>query len=167
MTADDRIGQNLVTLRGERSQKDVADAMRARGWKWSQATVWSIEKGERPLRLAEADDLADVLGSSFSGVYAFLNDPDTTAIAKQLRRVAEADAALSNAIQQYETERKQLAILADWRAADDPAVDHEQVRAWLKRGLSAVVKTYRADAASDEELSALDSPHLTTWKKAR
>lgn len=53
---------NVARLRGERSQKGVADAMRERGWKWSQATVWAIEKGERPLRLVEADDLATVLG---------------------------------------------------------------------------------------------------------
>jgi transcriptional regulator with XRE-family HTH domain len=58
---DKTIGQNLLRLRGERSQKELADAMRARGFKWSQATVWSIEKGERPLRLAEAEALGTVL----------------------------------------------------------------------------------------------------------
>lgn len=58
---DEQIGRNVQTLRGRRSQADVADAMRARGHKWSQATVWSIEKGERPLRLSEALDLLDVL----------------------------------------------------------------------------------------------------------
>lgn len=43
------------------SQKDLADAMRARGFKWSQATVWAVEKGERPLRLTEAEGLAAIL----------------------------------------------------------------------------------------------------------
>lgn len=43
------------------SQQALADLMRARGWKWSQATVWAVEKGERPLRLAEATDLAELL----------------------------------------------------------------------------------------------------------
>lgn len=59
---DKRVGQAIVALRGDTSQAAVADAMRERGWKWSQATVWSVEKGERPLRLLEAGDLADVLG---------------------------------------------------------------------------------------------------------
>lgn len=43
------------------SQKDLAIAMRERGHKWSQATVWNVERGERPLRLSEATALADVL----------------------------------------------------------------------------------------------------------
>lgn len=65
---DKRIGAAITTLRGERSQQSVADAMRERGWKWSQATVWSVEKGERPLRLVEAEDLASVL-STFVGMF--------------------------------------------------------------------------------------------------
>lgn len=40
--------------------------MRALGHKWSQATVWSIEKGDRPLRLAEAMDLANLLRITMS-----------------------------------------------------------------------------------------------------
>ncbi|MCF3137668.1 helix-turn-helix domain-containing protein [Paenarthrobacter sp. AR 02] len=55
------IGKNLVRLRGDRSQQEIADGMRHVGWKWSQATVWSVEKGERPLRLAEALSLAKLL----------------------------------------------------------------------------------------------------------
>lgn len=63
---DKQIGETLKTLRGETSQEALADSMRERGWKWSQATVWSVEKGERPLRLAEAEDLASVLGTHLS-----------------------------------------------------------------------------------------------------
>ncbi len=61
MATDAEIGTNLTRIRGSRSQKDVADAMRDRGFKWSQATVWSVEKGERPLRLTEAQALGSVL----------------------------------------------------------------------------------------------------------
>ena len=56
------IGKNLTTLRGSVSQQELAALMRDRNHKWSQATVWSVEKGERPLRLHEAVDLASVLG---------------------------------------------------------------------------------------------------------
>lgn len=58
---DKQIGQNLARLRGAMSQKDLAVAMRERGHKWAQATVWNVERGERPLRLVEATALADVL----------------------------------------------------------------------------------------------------------
>jgi hypothetical protein len=60
---DKRVGETLRKLRGDRSQQDVAAYMREQGWsKWSQSTVWSVEKGDRPLRLLEARDLALFLG---------------------------------------------------------------------------------------------------------
>jgi transcriptional regulator with XRE-family HTH domain len=55
---DEQIGKNVEILRKGLSQKDVAAAMKRRGYKWSQATMWSVEKGDRPLRLTEAVDLA-------------------------------------------------------------------------------------------------------------
>lgn len=55
------IGAVVADLRGTLSQKALAEKMRERGWKWSQATVWSVEQGERPLRLAESVDLAEIL----------------------------------------------------------------------------------------------------------
>jgi|SRR5699024_10176739 len=59
---DARIGKRLGELRGEMSQASLAAAMAERGHKWSQATVWSVESAKRPLRLAEALDVAGVLG---------------------------------------------------------------------------------------------------------
>ena len=49
---DARIGKRLQELRGEMSQAALAAAMAERGHKWSQATVWSVEQGKRPIRLA-------------------------------------------------------------------------------------------------------------------
>jgi len=65
---DKEIGSTVTELRGDRSQQSVADEMRGRGWKWSQATVWSVEKGERPLKLVEALDLAEVLGADLAEI---------------------------------------------------------------------------------------------------
>lgn len=62
--SEEEIGRRVARLRGDRSQQDVADEMRARGWKWAQATVWSVESGKRPLRLSEALDLESVLGAT-------------------------------------------------------------------------------------------------------
>jgi transcriptional regulator with XRE-family HTH domain len=63
-TEDQRIGDSVARLRANRrmSQADLADRMRDHGFRWSQATVWSVEKGDRPLRLTEGDALAFVLG---------------------------------------------------------------------------------------------------------
>lgn len=62
ITEDGLFGQRVARLRGATSQKALADAMRERGWKWSQMTVYLIERGERSLKLKEAPDLANLLG---------------------------------------------------------------------------------------------------------
>lgn len=56
------IGANLKRLRGDTNQADLAEEMKRRGHRWSQATVWAVQRGERSLKLAEARDLAEVLG---------------------------------------------------------------------------------------------------------
>lgn len=64
MDSDDvQIGERLQALRGPViSQAGLANAMKERGHdKWSQATVWSVEQGKRPLRLTEAAALAEIL----------------------------------------------------------------------------------------------------------
>ncbi|MEU0575239.1 helix-turn-helix domain-containing protein [Dermacoccus nishinomiyaensis] len=69
MTDRDRqIGQNIARLRGERSQQWLAGAMKERGHRWSQSTVWSVEKGDRPMRLTEALDVAEVLEASLASL---------------------------------------------------------------------------------------------------
>lgn len=61
--SDQRIGANVARYREamNASQTQVSMFMRSMGFKWTQTTVWSIEKGERPLRLAEAEHLARYL----------------------------------------------------------------------------------------------------------
>lgn len=63
---DVAIGKAVEIARDPWSQKELADQMRALGHKWSQATVWSVEKGDRPLRLSEAMDLANLLRITLS-----------------------------------------------------------------------------------------------------
>lgn len=60
---EEQIGADVATARERAalSQKELASAMTDRGFKWSQATVSQIEKGERPLRLSEADHLAELI----------------------------------------------------------------------------------------------------------
>jgi transcriptional regulator with XRE-family HTH domain len=65
---DKQIGYNLQQFRGDLTQQELADRMKDKGWKWSQSTVWAIEKGERPLRLAEALDLDEVFGFPISKI---------------------------------------------------------------------------------------------------
>lgn len=75
-TTDELIGQAVRVLRHHRSQRQLAAAMQARGWPaWSQATQWSVETGQRPLRLAEAVDLADELGVTIDALLPTEDEP--------------------------------------------------------------------------------------------
>lgn len=103
------IGENVVTLRGEMSQKALGDAMRERGHKWSQATVWAVEKGDRPLKLTEAKDLCDVLGVNMAFL---LNPPLDVSYWRVVRQLAdrlwEAQSTLLEAAWAWEGRRLDL-----------------------------------------------------------
>jgi hypothetical protein len=75
---DADIGKNVQALRGDTSQAALASSMRERGHKWSQATVWSVEKGDRPLRVVEALDLASIFNEPID--LLFLPSDDATTV---------------------------------------------------------------------------------------
>jgi hypothetical protein len=80
-TREQVIGATVSLLRDAIPQQAVADAMRQRGHKWSQSTVWAVEKGERRLLLSEAADLAQVLDVS---VEALLKRPDEVGLQSEI-----------------------------------------------------------------------------------
>lgn len=117
---------NLTRVRdaAKRSQKDVGDAMRLRGHKWSQATVWSVEKGERPLKFAEAGDLAEIL--RIEDLRVLFSDDDASAdlaaaqaerraIERELQSLhaerAHVDARLAEVQERYEAAKRR-----EWEA---------------------------------------------------
>lgn len=117
-------------MRGELSQSALADRMRERGWKWSQATVWSVEQGERPLRLAEAVDLAEVLG----GRVPELLGSERANAARMVRTLVEETVAALVEVSRHGawvlSYQEQLAKwLDELRAVDDEHVDEELVAA--------------------------------------
>lgn len=118
--SDAQIGKNLARLRGDRSQKDVAEAMKARGWKWSQATAWSVEKGDRPLRLSEALDVAEILGTPVSEL---TRSGETVRIAEVLDDAEGVLSALSASTDDAANVYRNLEVMleriptADWPGA--------------------------------------------------
>ncbi|MBT1177598.1 helix-turn-helix transcriptional regulator [Bifidobacterium callimiconis] len=57
-----QIGKNLERLRRNVSRDVLAAKMCDKGYRWSRATVFNIETGERALKLQEAIDVLDCLG---------------------------------------------------------------------------------------------------------
>lgn len=102
-TDDERIGETLRILRGGMSQAELAENMAQRGFpKWSQSTVWTIEKGTRPLRLTEAKALADIFSC---GLYALLDPPEVQKVEKALRDLHDAAWKLITAAVDYDRVR--------------------------------------------------------------
>jgi len=97
-TPEQLAGRQLRLLRQGRnwSQLEVAEKMRAYGYRWSQATVTRLESASRPIRLNELADLALLYGvpiEQFFGpeVQDFAWD-DLDALDREIKRLtAERD----------------------------------------------------------------------------
>lgn len=133
---DARIGKRLQELRRDTSQANLAAAMAERGHKWSQATVWSVETGKRPLRLTEANDVAGVLGITVQDLLA--QDRVEQALtafmqtAKQRTELLRDLAAVSDELDEA-SERLHVARVLLSRALDDNP-NHPQ-RTWIEEHL--------------------------------
>lgn len=86
-----------LVLKGHReelllSQQELADKMRAAGFKWSQATVWSVESGERPLRISEAIAVAQCCGFDpvlFFGNYKPATNESTRGVTMSIKALQD------------------------------------------------------------------------------
>lgn len=99
------------------SQKALADAMRGRGHKWSQSTVWAAEKGDRPLKLSEARDLEDLLDVYTSGEW-FRSEPGLTTVSRATTDLSRVRRKAVDALAEHLKERMRVwAVLSDaWEA---------------------------------------------------
>lgn len=116
---DSAIGANVMRLRGEMSQQAVADAMRERGHKWSQATVWSVEKGDRPLRFTEAEDLASVFRVMLQSLTM---TPKDARVVQLVDEVAKAGEAVADAVARFEARHDTLSVELLAGGVEDPNV---------------------------------------------
>lgn len=117
-----RVIRSLVDLREERgwSQSELARRMAERGWdKYTQMTVSRTEKGERPIRLNEAQGLADLFEVDLSTLWLpqTVRRYDTTS-----RKVEELSEKLRQVVIEYLDAQMVLAASAD-KARDDLAED--------------------------------------------
>lgn len=116
---DELIGQNLSRIRGGVSQAELAREMKDRGFKWSQATVWAVEKGERPLRLAEAVALMEIL--DLERVEELLALPVTFIFFQALTRYLKAENEAHAAAMRWFDAGQELARRSDLVVAESGA----------------------------------------------
>ena len=134
-----RVIQTLIDLREERgwSQSELARRMAERGWdKYTQMTVSRTEKGERPIRLNEAQGLADLFEVDLSTLWLpqTVRRYDTTS-----RKVEDLSEKLRSLVAEYVEAQSVLAASAD-KARDDLAEDEwSYAAALITRTPEAVV----------------------------
>jgi transcriptional regulator with XRE-family HTH domain len=104
---DQNIAANLRTYReaGSISQDELAQRMADRGFGFSQATIWKIERGQRPVRASELVALADSLEVML--VTRLTDKPD---VARHQVRLDEANRKAHHA---YETLKEAAADYLD------------------------------------------------------
>lgn len=130
---DRNVATNLRQFREERgmSQDELAQRMSERGFGFTQATIWKIESGQRPVKISEAVALGKALGL-LSWTH-LIEEPKLT------RRLAELQAANRRAYEAYaETKaaaarylEAQVEVVLAVREAQDAGLDTERWVGWL------------------------------------
>lgn len=155
--SDATIGANVAILRGERTQKFIADEMRKRGVKWSQTTVWEIESGKRSLKAKEAKILAGVLNTTVDRLF---DETATTrvrfVIERGIRKVKSAEIAASDALEKYALVRTQAFALADEALTEleESGVDHDEAL-WIQAQHLKRLATKSLEEALEQRAQAI------------
>jgi transcriptional regulator with XRE-family HTH domain len=154
---DALIGKNLARLRGDLSQADLAKAMKEHGFKWSQATVWAIEKGDRPLRLAEAQHLAEILKlRRIEGASVFLQSEATASLREAIDPVIKAHSAMEDAIKAYLEAQDHLAETADILSEKLSGEPGESIL-WM------AVHSWLTEHSATASAAHVEKAHQTEW----
>ena len=157
---DQNIAANLRAYReaGGISQEELAQRMTDRGFGFSQATVWKIESGQRPVRASELIALADSLGVLSATVLT--REPDAARHTIQLdranRNASDAYRAVKEAAAAYLEAQIELAVAA--REAHDAGLTVTELHtSWLTSPPEEAVIEARVEeeheAASEEPLN--------------
>lgn len=181
MVDDSEIGANLALLRGEMSQDALAERMKhEHGHKWSQSTVWSVERGSRPLRLIEAQSLAEIFSTPLTSLIQSTEEADFLARANNwIGEQIDAELALSTSVDRILNAQKLVGHFLthelpkyrgrlpkherEWLEQKDYLTDHNRiwiaVRAgvleWLQHEEGAGGQITSSDQSLDEVVSEL------------
>lgn len=146
---DQNIAANLRTYREADgiSQEELAQRMADLGFGFSQATIWKIESGQRPVRASELVALADSLGVMTAT--SLTRQPDAARHQVQLdqanRKAHDAYQALKEAAADYLDAQVELVVMA--REAHDAGLAVTELHtSWLDTPAEEAVIEARVEA---------------------
>jgi transcriptional regulator with XRE-family HTH domain len=175
---DQNIAANLRTYReaGSISQDELAQRMTDNGFGFSQATIWKIERGQRPVRASELIALTDSLG--LMTATSLTQKPDAARHQVQLdqanRKALQAYQALKEAAADYLDAQVELAVMA--REAQDAGftvtelhttwLDTPPEEAVIEARVEADHEAARAEQVNDEVNKILEALRSNGYKPA-
>ncbi|MHA7298209.1 helix-turn-helix transcriptional regulator [Pseudarthrobacter sp. MDT3-1] len=175
-----RVVETLIDLREERgwSQSELARRMVDAGWpKYTQMTVSRTEKGDRPIRLNEAESLAQVFDVELYNLWSPRQLRRLGAATEQVSRLASD---LEKLIDSYLDAQFKLASIADHvglpedevsiiaaELLDTPETIAARVRANVERNFGKMVDEIKGEHRSEKERIAEDRFWQTPASKRR
>jgi transcriptional regulator with XRE-family HTH domain len=163
---DQNIAANVRIYReaGNLSQEELAQRMTERGFGFSQATIWKIERGQRPVKASELAALAESLGGLRLPPMSLTVEPGT---AKHRARMQQANQfargaydALKAAAAAYIGAQLEL-VFAAREAHDDGLTVTELDTSWLSTPpeeavIQARIETDQEEAQAEQVSDQLD-----------
>jgi transcriptional regulator with XRE-family HTH domain len=151
---DANIAANVRAYReaADMSQEELAQQMADRGFPFTQATVWKVERGQRPVRAGELIALGDIFGRIL--VTDLTDHPDATRHTIKLERASANTSAtystLKAAAAAYLDAQVQLVYAA--RLAHDAGHGvSELYTSWLDTPAEEAVIEARVEYATEDE----------------
>lgn len=148
---DSQVGRNVQRYRSNVfSQTELAKLMRDRGWKWTQPTVVAVENGERPLKIGEVMDIAELLNRHVTDLLA--NSDIAAEVLELARSAVNADANLRTAMASYDEIRFSIAVALDRVPAEQMTGRLRMIgEAWVERTVTQAVAEYLKDGLAESE----------------
>lgn len=134
------------------SQEEMAQRMADRGFPFTQATIWKVESGQRPVKASELIALADVFGRIL--LTDLTSQPDATRhtihLEQASRRASDAYDTLKEAAAAYLDAQVQLVYAA--RLAHDAGMGVSELHtSWLTTPPEEAVIEARVESYSEQE----------------
>jgi transcriptional regulator with XRE-family HTH domain len=153
---DANIAANVRAYREARgmTQEDLAGELADAGFPFTQATIWKIENGHRPVKAAELMALADALGLGLIAYMSLIRRPGLTppriALDQAIARAGAAWDEITAAASKYLDAQVDLALAARDARAVGLAIIRQLDTHWLECTPEEAVIEARVDAFSEE-----------------
>ncbi|SES28845.1 Helix-turn-helix domain-containing protein [Lentzea xinjiangensis] len=130
---DRNVAVNLRQFREQRgvSQDELAQRMSERGFGFTQATIWKIERGQRPVKISEAVALGKALGLS-----SWTHLTEEPALTRRLSDLQDANRRANEAYTETKAAaarffEAQVNVVVAVREAQDAGLDTERWNGWV------------------------------------